>query len=255
MMQPAATITLTIDGQLVSARQGERVLDVIRRGGIALPTLCDFPGLTPVGACRMCLVEVAGRGRPAAACVTAAEEGQVIQTSTDCLREYRRMTVELLFAERNHICSVCVVNGHCELQDLASATGVDHVRYDYIHPILPVDASHDQFVVDHNRCVLCTRCVRVCDEVEGAHTWDLSGRGGATRVITDLAMPWGSSVTCTSCGKCVQACPVGALVRKGATVAEMTKDRGKLTFLNQARTTHTWRLPAMPKPVSNEKER
>jgi bidirectional [NiFe] hydrogenase diaphorase subunit len=247
MTVPSATITLTIDGQLVSARQGESLLQVIRDNGRSVPTLCNLTGLSSVGACRLCLVEIAGRGRPAAACVTGAEEGMVVQTETDRLRSYQRMTVELLLAERNHVCSVCVMNGDCELQDLAVATGVDHVRYEYLHPEgLELDASHNQFVVDPNRCVLCTRCIRVCDEIEGAHTWDMAGRGTTSRVITDLAMPWGLSVTCTSCGKCVQACPTGALFRKGATVAEMTKDRGKLAFLTDARTAHIWRLTELP---------
>ena len=87
------------------------------------------------------------------------------------------MILELLLAERNHVCSVCVANGHCELQDQAAAAGVDHVRYEYQYPLLPVDVSHERFGVDHNRCVLCTRCVRACDEIEGAHTWDVAGRG------------------------------------------------------------------------------
>jgi bidirectional [NiFe] hydrogenase diaphorase subunit len=129
------------------------------------------------------------------------------------------MTLELLLAERNHICSVCVANGQCELQELAARSGVDHVRYDYLwQPDLSVDATHPRFVLDENRCVLCTRCVRICDELEGAHTWDVSGRGVGSRVITDMATPWGDSITCTSCGKCVQACPTGALSHKGVTV-------------------------------------
>ena len=87
------------------------------------------------------------------------------------------MILEMLFAERNHVCSVCVSNGHCELQWLAQQLGIDHIRFPYVYPKLPVDASHSRFVLDQNRCILCTRCVRVCDEIEGAHTWDVMGRG------------------------------------------------------------------------------
>ena len=87
------------------------------------------------------------------------------------------MILELLFAERNHVCSVCVSNGHCDLQTLAQKLGMTHVRFPYRYPKLPVDASHERFVLDHNRCILCTRCVRVCDEIEGAHTWDVMARG------------------------------------------------------------------------------
>jgi bidirectional [NiFe] hydrogenase diaphorase subunit len=242
-MSPPPTVTLTIDGQLVSARQGEPLLTVIREHGGDVPTLCAFDGLSAHGGCRLCLVEVAGRARPAAACVTGAEEGLDVQTTSERIERYRKMTLELLLAERNHICSVCVVNGNCELQDLASSAGVDHVRFDYAWPTdLHVDASHALFVLDESRCVLCTRCVRICDELEGAHTWDMAGRGVASRVITDLHTPWGESVTCTSCGKCVQSCPTGALVRKGVSVGEMTKDRSKLEFLGQARRERVWDL-------------
>lgn len=240
------TVTLTIDGELVSAPHGAMLLGVLREHGKQVPTLCEFDGLSSVAACRLCLVEIEGRPRPAAACVTAVEEGLQVRTTSERIQHYRRMTLELLLAERNHICSVCVSNGHCELQDLASAAGIDHVPFDYAWQTnLHVDASHALFVLDENRCVLCTRCVRICDEVEGVHTWDVSGRGTGARVITDMAMPWGDAISCTSCGKCVQACPTGALSDKGVTVAEMTKDRAKLDFLTDARHARIWDIQEM----------
>ncbi len=100
-----------------------------------------------------------------------------VTTDSERLKTYRRTILELLFTERNHICSVCVSNGNCELQSLAQKLDMTHVHFPYLYPKLAVDASHERFVMDHNRCILCTRCVRVCDEIEGAHTWDMMGRG------------------------------------------------------------------------------
>jgi bidirectional [NiFe] hydrogenase diaphorase subunit len=209
-------ISLTINSQPVTGRMGETLLQMAHRHGIAIPTLCNFPGLAPAGACRVCIVEVEGYPRPVPACATPAEQGMVVSTDSGRIQDARRMIVELLLAERNHTCPVCVMDGNCELQSLAKLLGIDHVRYDFIAPQMTVDISQPRFGIDHNRCILCRRCVRVCDEVEGAHTWDVSGRGAESRIISDLAETWGESATCTDCGKCVQTCPTGALFEKGA---------------------------------------
>ena len=184
-MNRAAPIkTLQIDGRDVSARQDETILDVARQNNIFIPTLCDLKGLTTVGACRLCLVELKGTPRLMPSCVTRVEEGMEVTTNSERLRKYRRAILELLFTERNHVCSVCVSNGHCELQSLAQKLEITHVHFPYRYPIEDVDASHERFVVDHNRCILCTRCVRVCDEIEGAHTWEVLRRNHYYDFIT-----------------------------------------------------------------------
>ncbi|APW60555.1 Putative formate dehydrogenase [Paludisphaera borealis] len=144
-----------------------------------------------------------------------------VRTESDRLRGYRRIVIEMMLTARNQACAVCGANGHCELQDQAAAQGVDHVRFDYFNPVCEVDLSHERFGIDHNRCILCTRWVRACAEIEGAHAWHLSGRDTLARIVIDSDRPWGESSTCTSCGKCVMACPTGALFHQGDTVGEL----------------------------------
>jgi bidirectional [NiFe] hydrogenase diaphorase subunit len=231
----ARVVTLQIDGHDVSARDDQSIIDVAREAGLRIPKLCYVSGLSSYGGCRLCLVEVEGAPKLLAACTTKVSEGMQVHTQSARLREYRRMILEMLFAERNHVCSVCVSNGHCEMQSLAHELGIDHIRFPYVYPKLAVDASHARFVLDQNRCILCTRCVRVCDEIEGAHTWDVMGRGRESLVITDSAQPWGEAESCTSCGKCVQLCPTGALSEIGRSVAEMAKRRQFLPYLTLMR--------------------
>lgn len=232
-------VVLMMDRRYIDAHAGETILEAARRNGIELPTLCNLPGLQPVGACRLCLVEVKGINRLLPACLTRVQQGMEVVTSSERLRQHRLTILSLLFSERNHVCSVCVSNGHCELQDLAQKLGMTHAMLPYRFPRLPVDSSHDLFRMDHNRCVLCGRCVRVCDQVEGAHTWDYVGRGIETCVAADYDLPWGQSQSCTGCTKCVHVCPTGAMSQKGTSVAEMAKRRQFLPYLTSMR--EKWR--------------
>jgi bidirectional [NiFe] hydrogenase diaphorase subunit len=164
----------------------------------------------------------------------------VVRTDTDRLKRNRRIIIELLASEGTHQCAVCVVNNHCELQNLAYDVGLLYVRFPYLYPAQRLDASHEDYIIDRNRCVLCTRCVRVCHDVEGAHVWDIAGRGVDCEIVADMNQPWGTSENCTSCGKCVLVCPTGALIKKGEAVAEMEKQPNFLKFLVTARQKREW---------------
>jgi bidirectional [NiFe] hydrogenase diaphorase subunit len=230
--------TLQIDGVECAGSDDQTLLEVARENGVAIPTLCHLDGLSDVGACRLCVVEVAGTPKLLPACTTVVTDGMVVTTTSPRLDGYRHTIIEMFFVERNHVCAVCVANNSCELQDRAADVGLTHFELTTINPSLGVDASHERFAIDHNRCILCTRCVRVCDEVEGAHTWDIMGRGLEARVVTDLGTPWGESTTCTSCGKCLQVCPTGALFEKGRPVASTKARRPFLPYLKTSEETH-----------------
>ena len=228
---PRKKISLRIDGELVSAFEGQTILEAARAANKHIPTLCYMKGLTATGACRVCIVEVSGVNRLLPSCTTPIQDGMSVTTTSPKLNRYRRIAIELLLTERNHYCSVCVSNGYCELQSMAQRLGVTHARYPYTYPRMAIDVSHERFVLDHNRCILCTRCVRVCSQVEGAHVWDIGSRGIRSMVTSEMNQPWGDSRSCTNCGKCVQSCPTGALAEKGLAVEEMVKRNDNISRL------------------------
>jgi bidirectional [NiFe] hydrogenase diaphorase subunit len=227
-------VTLKIDGLEVHVPEGTMILKAAKDNGIIIPTLCNLEGLTPYGGCRLCLVEISGSPKLFPACITPVSSGMEVTTRSDRLTEYRKMAVQLLLAERTHVCSVCVANDHCELQSLANHLGVDHTMFERNFTKEEIDSTHDFLVIDRNRCILCTRCLRVCDEIEGAHTLDLKLRGKDAQVIMDLDNKWINSCSCTSCRKCAKVCPVGAIYIEGEPVAH-TKNKDIAEFINARR--------------------
>jgi bidirectional [NiFe] hydrogenase diaphorase subunit len=211
---PQQLNTLTIDGRELEAAADQTILEVARAHGIPIPTLCSAPGITETSACRLCLVEVKGVGRLLPACRTQARPGMEIVAHSARLHQYRRTLVELLLTERTHDCAACASAGHCELETLAHDFGIDKPSLPYLRFPTAIDESSPCYVLDHRRCILCTRCVRVCAEIEGVHTLDIAGRGLESRLIIDLDEPWSESKTCTACGKCIACCPTGALTSK-----------------------------------------
>jgi bidirectional [NiFe] hydrogenase diaphorase subunit len=244
MRKRRKTVAVTFDGVEYEAFSDESVMDASRRLGLEIPSLCYLEGLSVWGGCRMCVVQIAEDHRLRPACATPVAPDMEIKTDTPQIKAHRKTITELLFAEGNHVCAVCVVNGNCELQDVAVVNEMDHVRFDYQSPLREIDASHPKYIFDPNRCILCTRCVRVCHEIEGAHVWDIAYRGAEAMLVTEMNKPWGESMSCTWCGKCVAVCPTGSLAYQGRAVGEMQHQTDIVIRLATARNKGEWIDPS-----------
>ncbi len=227
-------IKLKIDGKEANVAPGTTILAAAKSVGVTIQTLCELEGLEPYGGCRLCLVEVVGSPKLSAACVTPVGNNMEIITNSEKLKNYRKLVIQMLLAERTHICSSCVANNHCELQAMANQLGVDHVDFERNFTREPVDSTHNFLVIDRNRCILCTRCIRVCDQIEGVHTLDLKLRGKDAQVVMDDDQLWGQAASCTSCRKCAKVCPVGAIYIEGEKI-ENIRDQQIATFVKSRR--------------------
>jgi len=203
-------ITLEVDGQTIEAREGEMILNALQREGIRVPTLCYMPGLPPTGACRMCIVEVEGVPNLVPSCSYPVRAGMKIKTRTPKVLEARKTIVELLLSNHPDDCLYCSRDGRCELQKLAQDLGVRQRTYSGKKTVLPIDVSSPAIVRDPAKCILCGRCVRVCEEIQGVSAIDFIGRG--SRAFIGTAFEEGLNVsTCVNCGQCILVCPTGAL--------------------------------------------
>jgi formate dehydrogenase major subunit len=212
----AEQVSLSIDGHQVSVPAGTSLMRAAAIAGIAVPKLCATDSLEPFGSCRLCLVQVEGMKGTPASCTTPVSEGMQVTTQNERLATLRRNVMELYISDHPLDCLTCPANGHCELQDMAGAVGLREVRYGYAgenHCSQAKDESNPYFTFDPSKCIVCSRCVRACDEVQGTFALTIAGRGFDSHVSAGLEQDFLSS-ECVSCGACVQACPTATLSEK-----------------------------------------
>jgi formate dehydrogenase major subunit len=228
--ESAAMVSLTIDGRPVTVPAGTSVMRAATLAGVGVPKLCATDSLEAFGSCRLCLVQIDGRKGYPASCTTPAEEGMRVTTQNQRLADLRRGVMELYISDHPLDCLTCSANGDCELQDMAGAVGLREVRYGYEganHLKMAKDTSNPYFTFDASKCIVCSRCVRACEEIQGTFALTIDGRGFDSKVSPSEMQPFMES-ECVSCGACVQACPTATLMEN--TVIEAgTPDHAVIT--------------------------
>jgi [NiFe] hydrogenase diaphorase moiety small subunit len=204
-------IALTIDGVEIQGKPGQTILEAAAAAGVYVPRLCWMKDLSPAGSCRVCTVRV--NGRPQSACTQPIAPGMVVENDTEEMRELRKDLIDMLFVEGNHFCMFCEKSGNCELQALAYRFGITAPKYPFMFPQRDVDASHPEIFVDRNRCILCGRCVRASQELDGKHVFGFVGRG-TTKSVAVNAPDNLAETDAAAEDHAVAACPTGSLLVK-----------------------------------------
>lgn len=203
-------IKINIDGKECMTTKGKYLVDVARENNIYIPTLCNVQGIQPKGACRICTVKV--NGRLMTSCTTPVSEGMTIESKSAEIETIRKSIIELLFVEGNHFCPTCEKSGSCELQALAYRYKVMSPRYPFLFPVRKIDASNPKLIKDHNRCILCKRCIRLIKDEQGNSFFAFSKRGHKLEINIDYELA--DKITDELAQESMNACPVGALLVK-----------------------------------------
>ncbi len=203
-------IKFTIDGKECQAKPGQYLVEAAADNGVYIPTLCNMDGIKPRGSCRICNVRV--NGRLMTACTTPVTDNMQIENDTDDLNEFRKAVVEVLFVEGNHFCPSCEKSGNCELQALGYRFQMIVPRFPYQFPVRNVDASYPKLIKDHNRCILCKRCIRAIQDKDGKNIFAYSKRGHQIEISIDSKLA--HKLTNELAQKAMDSCPVGALLKK-----------------------------------------
>ena len=204
--------TFTLDGKTIPFEPGETILQAAGRAGVYIPHLCYHPEFKPHGSCKLCTVKI--NGRQTASCTMRAMAGMIVESETEELNAERRALTQMLFVEGNHFCPSCEKSGNCQLQATAYHLGMMSPHYDHFYPNRPVDASHPDVLLDFNRCILCSLCVRASRDVDGKNVFALSGRGIGTHLIVNAKSGQLGDTDFTLDDKAAQVCPVGVILPK-----------------------------------------
>ena len=202
----------TLDGQSIPFGEGQTILQAAQQAGVFIPHLCYHPEFPPHGSCKLCTVKV--NGRHTASCTMRAVAGMTVESNTEEINAERRALTQMLFVEGNHFCPSCEKSGNCQLQATAYHLGMMSPHFDHFFPNRPVDASHPDVVLDFNRCILCSLCVRASRDVDGKNVFALSGRGIGTHLIVNAKSGRLADTDFTLSDKAAQVCPVGVILKK-----------------------------------------
>ena len=224
------TVNITINGQKIQAKAGQTILEAATSAGIKIPVLCHHPALEPIGACRVCLVEVARQKTLQPACTFQATEGMEVSTNSPKAEEARRFVLELILSDHPLDCMTCERAGNCELQDLAYQYGLKETRFPGVQHDYPVDSTNPFYERDYTKCILCRRCVRACDEINGVEAIGVIQRGFSVKIATPFDGLMQDS-TCEFCGMCVAVCPTAALL------PQLAKGKGRTWEFEKVATT------------------